>query len=76
MKVVVFVSLCILLSAAFECGVKKITPRLRRVVNGEKSYAGEWPWLGTIYKKTHNGPDRYLCGATLISEWALVTGEC
>lgn len=75
-KILVFVALCILLSAAFECGVRKVAPRLRRVVNGEQSYPGQWPWLVSLHTKMQRGPGRFFCGATLINEFTLVTGKC
>ena len=73
-KFFVFMSLCISISIAFECGVRKVAPRLRRITNGEKSYAGQWPWLVTLHKKVLVGPDEFFCGATLINEFAVVTG--
>lgn len=76
LNILIFVSLCIAFSAASECGVRKVAPRLRRVVNGEQSYPGQWPWFVTLHKKMEREPDRYLCGATLINEWAVVTGWC
>lgn len=75
-KIVVFVLLCLAISAAFECGVRKVSPRLRRVANGEQSYPGQWPWFVSLHTKMQRGPDKFFCGAALISEWTLVTGKC
>ena len=75
MKILIFVSLCISLIAAFECGVRKISPRFRRVANGKDSYAGQWPWFATLHEKMQNESDKFLCGATLIDEWTLVTSK-
>lgn len=74
MKILVFVSLSIALSAAFECGMRKVTEP-RGMINGEQSYAGQWPWLVTLHAKMHNEPERFFCVATIINEWSLVTGK-
>ena len=68
LKILVFVSLC----SAFESDV---APRVRRVANGEQSNAGQWPWLVSLHIKMRRGRDEFLCGATLINEWTLVTGK-
>lgn len=73
MKILIFLLFCITLSAAFECGVRKISPRLQRVPNGKNSYPGQWPWFVALYE---NGSDKFLCGATLINQWTLVTSKC
>lgn len=53
--------------------MRKISPRLRRVPNGKNSYPGQWPWFVALYE---NGSDKFLCGATLINQWTLVTSKC
>ena len=75
MKILVFMSLCISIRVASECGVRKVAPRVSRVTNGEKSYAGQWPWFVSLHKKMQNEPDRFICGATLINEFTVVTGR-
>lgn len=76
-KIVLFVSLCIALSAAFECGLRKVAPRLRRVIDGEQSYDGQWPWLvALLFRKSDESFYRFRCSATLINEWTVVTSEC
>lgn len=75
-KFVLFLSLCIGLSAAVECGKRKVTPRLDRFGNIEPgSYAGEWPWLVTLHAKMPNGLEEFICDATLINEWTLLAGK-
>lgn len=75
LKILIFVSLCIALSAAFKCGVRKIPQRIRRVVNGEQSYRGQWPWFVSLYEKRYRRPDELIGGATLINERTLITSK-
>lgn len=72
-KVFVFFSICMALSAAIECGVRKINHQKRRLSNkGTLNYAGQWPWFATLRFKSE---DELFCFASLINEFTLVTGE-
>ena len=74
-----FVSLLVLLilfvvkSLTDDCGYVQVSFGL--VANGNKSRKGQWPWLVSLHTKMQNGSDRFFCGASLINEWTLVTGE-
>ena len=71
-----FISLLMLFvvqNLALECGEVQVSHGL--VANGNKSRHGEWPWLVSLHVKRQRGPDRFFCGASLINEWTLVTGE-
>lgn len=74
-KILVFVLFCIALSAAFECGVRKVPQRTRRISNGEQSYLGQWPWFAALHFKMQRGPDRFFSAASIINEWTLITSE-
>ena len=72
-SLLVILSHCVVQNLAFECGEVKVSFGL--VANGNESHHGEWPWLVSLHTKMQNGPDRFFCGASLINEWTLVTGE-
>ncbi|XP_062549587.1 transmembrane protease serine 9-like isoform X2 [Armigeres subalbatus] len=53
------------------CGERKINKQ-GLIVNGVRSYAGEWPWHVAVYEM--NGRQkRYICGGTLISDQFVMT---
>lgn len=74
-KILVFVLFYIALSASFECGVRKVPHRTRRMANGEQSYPGQWPWFAALHTKMQRGPDRFFSAASIINEWTLITSE-
>ncbi|UXI22791.1 Insulin-like growth factor 2 mRNA-binding protein 1 [Sarcoptes scabiei] len=57
----------------FECGRPHYAQRKRRnvrIVGGEESYPGKWPWLVSF----HGGPaEVFFCAGVLISEWWVLT---
>ncbi|EDS41620.1 coagulation factor X [Culex quinquefasciatus] len=53
------------------CGERKINKR-SLIVNGVRSYAGEWPWHVAIYE-IEGRSKRYICGGTLISDQFVMT---
>ena len=69
----VLITLCVVQSLTFECGEVQIPIGL--VANGIQSRKGQWPWLVSLHTRMQVGPDRFFCGASLINEWTLVTGE-
>eukprot|EP00066_Takifugu_rubripes_P010844 XP_003978997.1 PREDICTED: serine protease 33-like [Takifugu rubripes] len=51
------------------CG---IAPLNSRIVGGDNTYPGEWPWQASL----HIG-GQFMCGATLInSQWVLTAAQC
>lgn len=69
----VLITLCVALNLAFECGEVKASRGL--VANGKKSFKGEWPWLVSLHKEIPGQPEKFFCGASLVNEWTLVSGE-
>lgn len=58
----------------FECGKPSMFFQRRRrnlrIVGGEESYPGKWPWLVAF----HGGPaEVFFCAGVLISEWWVLT---
>ncbi|XP_058836458.1 transmembrane protease serine 9-like [Topomyia yanbarensis] len=53
------------------CGERKINKR-QLIVNGVRSYSGEWPWHVAIFEVTGR-QKRYICGGTLISDQFVMT---
>lgn len=53
-------------SSCFECGVRKIEKLVENVGN---SYEGQWPWLVKV------SIGKSFCGASIINEFTLLTGE-
>ncbi|TNM97082.1 hypothetical protein fugu_015238 [Takifugu bimaculatus] len=51
------------------CG---IAPLNSRIVGGDNTYPGEWPWQASLHSE-----DQFMCGATLInSQWVLTAAQC
>lgn len=59
---------------AIECGQQKVTKGAGLMVGGEISYHGESPWLASIMLQKDKG-HMYICGASLLNQWTLVTGK-
>lgn len=60
------------------CGEAKVknVNALTRVVNGQASIPGEWPWQALILRSKSSGYYA-LCGGTLISErYVLTAAHC
>ncbi|XP_055536280.1 transmembrane protease serine 9-like [Wyeomyia smithii] len=53
------------------CGERKINKQYR-IVNGVRSYSGEWPWHVAVYE-VDGRTKRYICGGTLISDQFVLT---
>jgi len=49
----------------------------KRIVGGQESRYGEWPWLVTMQLSRNGSEHEHLCGGTLISpEWVLTAAHC
>ena len=55
-----------------ECGLRKVLMPSRLIIGGNTSYAGQWPWFASLHRKSDN---QFYCGASLINERHLLTGE-
>ncbi|XP_061772617.1 neurotrypsin-like, partial [Nerophis ophidion] len=59
------------------CGVRLVHPRRRRIIGGENSLRGGWPWQAAIRLRGSPGDGRLVCGATLIDScWVLTSAHC
>nr|XP_057937223.1 neurotrypsin isoform X1 [Doryrhamphus excisus] len=59
------------------CGLRLIHTRQRRVIGGENSLRGGWPWQASIRLRGSRGDGRLVCGATLIDTcWVLTSAHC
>lgn len=49
----------------------------KRIVGGESSRYGEWPWLVTMQLSKNGSDHEHLCGGTLIDQqWVLTAAHC
>ncbi|XP_033107883.1 serine protease 33-like [Anneissia japonica] len=54
------------------CGMQQTQASSSRIVGGEDSQPGEWPWM-----LSYNNYGTHFCGASLISEqWAITAAHC
>ncbi|KAG7225861.1 hypothetical protein INR49_014384 [Caranx melampygus] len=59
------------------CGLRLIHTRQRRIIGGENSLRGGWPWQAAIRLRGSRGDGRLVCGATLIDScWVLTSAHC
>ncbi|XP_067106406.1 neurotrypsin [Osmerus mordax] len=59
------------------CGLRLIHTRQRRIIGGENSLRGGWPWQAAVRLRGSRGDGRLVCGATLISScWVLTSAHC
>ncbi|XP_036840121.1 neurotrypsin-like [Oncorhynchus mykiss] len=60
------------------CGMRPNTQRRRRrIIGGDKSIRGDWPWQASLWLKSQSKGNHPLCGATLINScWVLTAAHC
>uniref|UniRef100_A0A665UVH2 Neurotrypsin n=1 Tax=Echeneis naucrates TaxID=173247 RepID=A0A665UVH2_ECHNA len=59
------------------CGLRLIHTRQRRIIGGENSLRGGWPWQAAIRLRGSRGDGRLVCGGTLIDScWVLTSAHC
>uniref|UniRef100_A0A3P8VJ07 Neurotrypsin n=1 Tax=Cynoglossus semilaevis TaxID=244447 RepID=A0A3P8VJ07_CYNSE len=59
------------------CGLRLVHTRQRRIIGGENSLRGGWPWQAAIRLRGSRGDGRLVCGATLIDScWVLTSAHC
>ncbi|XP_006629273.1 neurotrypsin isoform X2 [Lepisosteus oculatus] len=59
------------------CGLRLVHTRQKRIIGGENSLRGGWPWQAAIRLRNSQGEGRLVCGATLISScWVLTSAHC
>ncbi|XP_056891870.1 neurotrypsin isoform X1 [Takifugu flavidus] len=64
-------------SAKAICGLRLEHSRQRRIIGGENSLRGGWPWQASIRLRGSRGDGRLVCGATLINTcWVLTSAHC
>ncbi|XP_053168860.1 neurotrypsin-like isoform X1 [Hemicordylus capensis] len=59
------------------CGLRLLHHRKKRIIGGNKSLRGGWPWQVSLRLKGFHRDARLLCGATLISNcWVVTAAHC
>ncbi|XP_030425412.1 neurotrypsin-like [Gopherus evgoodei] len=64
-------------SASGMCGMRLLHRRKKRIIGGNKSLRGGWPWQASLRLKGFHRDTRLLCGATVIhSCWVMTAAHC
>ncbi|KAH1168453.1 neurotrypsin-like [Mauremys mutica] len=64
-------------SASGMCGMRLLHRRKKRIIGGNKSLRGGWPWQASLRLKGFHRDTRLLCGTTLIhSCWVVTAAHC
>ncbi|XP_012686740.2 neurotrypsin [Clupea harengus] len=59
------------------CGLRPAHTRQKRIIGGQNSLRGGWPWQAAIRLRGSQSDGRLVCGATLINScWALTAAHC
>lgn len=55
--------------------MRKLT-HMGYIAHGYEAVEGMWPWHAGIFMNVRNGPQQYICGGSIISEYFVITGRC
>ncbi|KAL6466899.1 hypothetical protein MHYP_G00247030, partial [Metynnis hypsauchen] len=63
--------------ASSVCGLRPAHTRQKRIIGGENSLRGGWPWQAAVRLRGSQADGRLVCGATLINScWVLTSAHC
>ncbi|XP_051559658.1 neurotrypsin [Myxocyprinus asiaticus] len=64
-------------SVSSMCGLRPSHTRQKRIIGGENSLRGGWPWQAAVRLRGSQADGRLVCGATLINScWVLTSAHC
>ena len=56
-----------------ECGLNMRSNRWKRIIGGQNSMEGKWPWIAHLSVLLNNGSEQFHCGGVLISDNHVLT---